>query len=151
MMRVTTIAIDPDMKKKIVALIDTSIFTSFFEGDRFVDELFKPDQLDKVSYAVSPIVLQELLLAGDPFASQEQLQELFKSFEVIPVDLFSSQDMIAKVRNLRNRIAHGNNFLLLSSALKCDYLISYDNELSDLASQFEIATLTPEAFIKEVL
>lgn len=138
-------------EKKILAFLDTNIFAYLFRNEKRLNRLFEKDVLEKVKYVVNPIVIQELFLAGDSFAPKDELEKLTEQFEVIPVDIIRSEILLKKVRNLRNRVAHSNDLLILGSAQNCDYLISYDKALTQFGKELEIPILTPEEFLNEVV
>ena len=135
---------------KILALIDSNVFIFLFRNERNIENLFEKTVLEKVKYVVSPIVLQELFLAGDSYIPREKLEEISKQFEVIPVDIIKSEDLLKKVRRLRNKIAHSNDLMILGSAQNCDFLISYDIKIAQFGKELGIQVVTPEEFLSEV-
>ncbi|MFC1750544.1 type II toxin-antitoxin system VapC family toxin [Pseudomonadota bacterium] len=137
--------------KKKSALLDSNVFIYLFRNERNLERLFSPKILSKVKYVISPIVLQELLLAGDSFIPRDKLEEISEQFEVVPVDVIKSEALLKNVRKLRNRVAHSNDLMILGSAQNCDYLVSYDKLLARFGEELNIPVVTPDEFLNEVL
>ena len=126
--------------------LDTTVILDFLKGDPSLKDIFSPKIMNKVSYAINPIVLQEILLSGRA-ASKMSLDEFTKDFEVIPVDIIKSEEFLERIRSLRNRIAHANDLLILGSAQSCDYLVTTDRTLQQLGNVATVKVITPEEFL----
>jgi len=64
------------------------------------------------------------------------------------VDLYSPETQ-AELRELRNRIMHPNDVLILAGARSCDVLLTYDSELLGVENA-AVRSETPEAFLDEL-
>jgi predicted nucleic acid-binding protein len=98
-----------------------------------------------VTYAINPVVLQELLLVILTAADSSTLDELTKRMEVLPVDSSTVEESLKSVRELRNRTIHANELLILGSAQSCDYLVTMDRDLQQIAGRatMKAIVLTP--------
>ncbi len=67
-------------------------------------------------------------------------------FEILPLDVGRSQELLRQAKSLRNHIAHSSDFLVAVSATDCDYLITYDNALKELIEGDRPQFVTPEQF-----
>lgn len=136
--------------KKPKAFLDTNVLIIYLRGERNLSGLFAPEVMERFQYAISPIVLQELFLAAEAARYGDDLDRLVSRLEVIPVEVVKSEELLARTRNLRNQIAHANDFLILGSAQNCDYLLTYDRELHRLGEHASVQVLTPEDFLRKL-
>jgi hypothetical protein len=90
-------------------------------------------------------VLQELLLTAD-LAGQPEFERIRDYLRVLPVDFSKAEALLPTIRDLRNRIVHSNDVLILSSADECDFLVTKDLLLKSVARTGTPRILTPEEF-----
>jgi hypothetical protein len=77
------------------------------------------------------LFFRELLLAADA-AGRPEFERIRDHLRVLPVDYAKAETLLSKVRSLRNRLAHSNDILILSSADACaDLLVSADDANSE--------------------
>ena len=60
------------------------------------------------------------------------------------MDLEKAEAMLPRVRALRNRLAHTNDILILSSADECDFLVTRDTHLKNFVAAGKPQVVTPE-------
>jgi predicted nucleic acid-binding protein len=135
-------------RKRLRAFLDSNVLLAAIRGEQGARRLFSPEAEQYATYVVNPVVLQELLLASAAAEGKVDLDELTKHFEVISADVLSDPGVLAYVRQLRNRVAHTNDLLILGSARTCDILLTYDQGLLTLGDFAEVATATPEQFLE---
>ena len=137
-------------KTKIKVLLDTNVIVSYLQGKPELANLFSPEIEASVQYAINPVVLQELLLVGSPFPEGIDIDQLSKKFEMLPVDATSSEEILARIKSLRSKIAHANSLLILASGKNCDYILSYDVNMHDLSLAADVKVLDPEEFLAQM-
>jgi predicted nucleic acid-binding protein len=123
------------------------VILQYIQGQPKLRLPFSPDVLKQARFAVSPVVLQELLLAG---SSEDKLEALTPHLEIIGPDLSTESSILARIRNVRNRSVHTNDVLILETAQRCDVLLTNDQELLRLGNDADIAAMTPEAFLDQL-
>jgi len=135
------------MDKKRVFL-DTNVLLKYLR-DGTPESLFAPATLERVTYVINPVVMQELLLANARHDSYSKWQPLADQCEVISIDasLFDS-DAVKRLLTLRNRAVHSSDFLIMASAATsdCEYLLSYDHDILTADAETPYSTMTPDDF-----
>jgi hypothetical protein len=63
------------------------------------------------------------------------------------VDLAKAEALLPHFRALRNRLAHSNDILILSSADECDFLVTRDKRLKSLVTAARPQVMTPEELV----
>lgn len=136
--------------RKIRAFLDTNVVLEYLRGKVELQSLFSEDVRQRAAFAINAIVLQELLLAGDR-AEGVDLTRVVPYLEVVGagVDL-SSPEVIAELQQLRNRLVHANDVLILAGARSCDVLLTYDRDLLDAGPAAAVRSETPEEFLEEL-
>jgi predicted nucleic acid-binding protein len=129
-----------------LVFLDTNVIVGYIRGDPAAVQLFSAEADGRIRVAVNPIVLQELLLAADG-ASRPEFEQIRDHLRVLPIDLAKAEALIPRARALRNRVAHPNDILILSSADECDFLVTSDVRLKDLATAEKPQVVTPEEFV----
>jgi predicted nucleic acid-binding protein len=129
-----------------LVFLDTDVIVGYLRGDRSAAELFSAEAEGRIGFAVNPIVLQELLLAGDA-AGRPEFENFRDHLHVLPLNIEKAEALVAKVRALRNRLAHPNEILIFSSAEQCDYLVTRDADFKRLATTDKPEVVTPEELI----
>lgn len=132
----------PSPKRPLVFL-DTNVIIGYLRGDPAATQLFSAEASGRIRFAVNPIVLQELLLAADA-AGRPEFQRIRDHLRVLPVDFAKAEALLPRVRALRNRLAHSNDILILSSADECDFLVTSDVLLKNLVTAEKPRVVTPE-------
>jgi predicted nucleic acid-binding protein len=135
----------PDAKQPLVFL-DTNVIIGYIRGDPTAVQLFSAESAGRIRVAVNAIVLQELLLAVDG-ASRPEFEQIRDHLRVLPIDLAKAEALIPRARALRNRVAHPNEILILSSAADCDFLVTNDALLKNLVTSDRPRVVTPEELV----
>jgi predicted nucleic acid-binding protein len=135
----------PDRKRPLVFL-DTNVIIGYLRGDPSVAQLFSAEAGGRIRFAVNPIVLQELLLAADA-AGRPEFDRIRDHLRVLPLDFAKAEALLPQVRALRNRLAHSNDILILSSAGECDFLVTRDELLKTLVTAGRPQVVTPEELV----
>ena len=116
-----------------LVFLDTSVIIGYLRGESSALNLFSAEADGRIHFAVNSIVLQELLLVADA-AARPGLERVSDHFKVLPVDFAKAEALIPRARALRNRLAHANDVLILSSARECDFLVSSDDRWKGLVT-----------------
>lgn len=135
----------PDSKRPLVFL-DTNVIIGYLRGDRPAAKLFSAEATGRIRFAVNAIVLQELLLAADA-AGRPEFERIRDHLRVLPVDFAKAEALLPRVRALRNRLAHSNDLLILSSADQCDFLVTSDADFKSLVTEEKPRVVTPEELV----
>ena len=130
-----------------LVFLDTNVILGYLHGDTQVVELFSAEATGRIRFAVNPIVLQELLLVADA-ASLPEFEQIRDHRQLLPVNFAKAEALLPRVRALRNRLVHSNDILILSSAEQCDFLVTNDGSLMNLAVAEELRVVTPEQLVK---
>jgi predicted nucleic acid-binding protein len=139
----------PDTKRPLVFL-DTNVIIEYLRGDPSTAQLFSAEATGRIRLAVNPIVLQELLLASDG-AGRPEFQKIRDHLRVLPVDFAKAEALLPRIRSLRNRVAHSNDILILSSADQCDFLVTSDADFKNLVTAEKPQVVTPEELVAQLL
>ena len=131
-----------------LVFLDTTVIIGYLRGDKAAVELFSEEAAGRVRLAVNAIVFQELLLAADA-AARPEFQEIRDRLSVLPMDLVKAEALLPRVRAIRNRLAHPNDILILSSADECDFLVTTDSDFKNFAAD-KPKVVTPEELIEHL-
>jgi predicted nucleic acid-binding protein len=126
--------------------LDTSVIIGYVQGDVAAAQLFSAEGDGRIRLAVNPIVLQELLLAGDA-AARPEFEEIRDHWRVLPVDFAKAEALLPRARTLRNWLAHSNDILIVSSADQCDFLVTRNVLLKNLVTAARPQVVTPEELV----
>lgn len=137
--------------RKIRAFLDTDVLLEYIRGKSELRHLFSEEVRERAAFAINAIVLQELLLARDNTAGGLDLTTVVPYLEVVGagVDLASPETQ-AELRELRSRVMHANDVLILAGARSCDVLLTYDSDLLEVGNGAAVRSETPEAFLEEL-
>ncbi|MBD2168936.1 PIN domain-containing protein [Calothrix membranacea FACHB-236] len=135
--------------RRPLAFLDTNVVAAYLRGELPSSHLFSGEVLGKVNLAINPIVLQELFFLAETRNHPEMLKELQEEVSVLPLNLEKAEEYLKQASNLRNRIAHSNDILILSSAAECDYLVTYDQALRSLTTS-KPQVVTPEQLLSQL-
>lgn len=138
---------------KPLAFLDTNVLASYLRGESPSSQLFSSEISDRVHFAINPIVLQELLSLSEIRKHPEMLEEIQQEVSIVPLNLEKADEYLRQAANLRNRIAHSNDILILSSAADCDYLVTYDKALINVINSLSHSrpkVVTPEQLIAQI-
>jgi predicted nucleic acid-binding protein len=130
-------------RERPLVFLDTNVIIGYLQGDPSAAQLFSAEADGRIRFAVNPIVLQELLLAADA-ADRPEFERIRDHLRVLPVDFAKAEALLPRVRALRNRLAHPNDILILSSADECDFLVTRDALLKSLVIAGKPQVVTPE-------
>lgn len=133
-------------RKRPLVFLDTNVIVGYLRGEPSALQLFSAEAEGRVRFAVNPIVLQELLLAADA-ADRPAFERIRDHLRVLPVDFAKAEALLPRVRALRNRLAHSNDILILSSAVECDFFVTRDALLKALVTAGKPQVVTPEELI----
>lgn len=129
-----------------LVFLDTNVIVGYLRGEAAAARLFAAEADGRIRFAVNPIILQELLLAADA-AGDPAFERVRDHLRVLPVDYAKAELLLESVRALRNRIAHSNDILILSSADDCDFLVTRDAGIKTLAIAEKPQVVTPEELV----
>ncbi len=132
-----------------LVFLDTNVIAAYLRGESPSSHLFSKEVLAKVRLAINPIVLQELLFSPEAHQYPQMLNEIQEEVSILPVNLEKTEEYLKDATNLRNRLAHSNDVLILSSAAECDYLVTYDQALMSLSNS-KTQVVTPEQLISQL-
>jgi predicted nucleic acid-binding protein len=137
--------------RKIRAFLDTEVLLEYIRGKVELKSLFSDEVRERAAFAINAIVLQELLLARDKADGGVDLTQVVPYLEVVGagVDLYSPE-AVAELYQLRNRLVHANDVLILAGARSCDVLLTYDRDLLDAGPAAAVRSETPEEFLEEL-
>jgi predicted nucleic acid-binding protein len=137
--------------RKIRAFLDTNVLLEYLRGKVELQALFSEDVRQRAAFAINAIVLQELLLAGDRPEGGVDLTRVVPYLEVVGAGVeLSSPEVIAELQQLRNRLVHANDVLILAGARSCDVLLTYDRDLLNAGPAAAVRSETPEEFLEEL-
>ncbi|MCU1259062.1 MAG: domain nuclease [Bryobacterales bacterium] len=129
-----------------LVFLDTNVIIGYLRGDPSAAKLFSAEAAGRIRFAVNPIVLQELLLAADA-AGGPEFERIRDHLRVLPVDFAKAEALLPRVRALRDRLAHANDILILSSADQCDFLVTANVLLKNLVTAEKPQVVTPEELV----
>ena len=138
---------------KPLVFLDTNVVASYLRGELPSSDLFSHEIAEKVNLAINPIVLQELLFLEETIKHPEVFHEIQQEVRLLPLNLERTDEYLKQADNLRSKIAHSNDILILSSASDCDYFVTYDKVLKNTLSSFSTSkakVVTPEQLISQL-
>lgn len=135
--------------KRPLVFLDTNVLMHYLRGHSPESQLLSDPMRRRFRFAVNPVVLSELLLAGDAQSHAEKLENLQKSLSILPINQTELLMLSDKLREVRNKAVHSNDLLIYSSAADCDYLVTQDKGFEDLADSEKPVILTPEQFLQQ--
>jgi predicted nucleic acid-binding protein len=124
-----------------LVFVDTNVILGYLQGDPSAAQLFSAEESGRIRFAVNPIVLQELLLAGA--GDRPELNGIIDHLRLLPVEIAKAEALLPRARALRNRLAHANDILIVSSADDCDFLVTNDVFLKNLVTSSKPWVVTP--------
>ncbi len=130
-------------RKRPLVFLDSSVILAYLQGDSSAAQLFSAEAQGRIRFAVNSIVLQELILTAD-LGRHPEFERIREHLRVLPINFSKAEALIPGIRNLRNRIVHSNDILILSSADECDFLVTNDRLLMSMAGNEKPRILTPE-------
>jgi predicted nucleic acid-binding protein len=139
---------DPGREQPLVFL-DTSVILAYLSGDSSAGQLFSADESGRIRLAINSIVLQELLLGADA-ANKPAFERIRDHLRVLPLDPAKAEALISRIRDLRNRVVHSNDVLILSSACECDFLVTSDRHMKELVTGDKPKVVTPEELASQL-
>ena len=137
-------------RERPLVFLDTNVIIGYLQGDPSATQLFSAEADGRIRFAVNPIVLQELLLASDA-PGRPEFERIIDHLQVLPVDIAKAEALLPRVRALRNRMAHPNDILIVSSADECDFLVTSDPLLKKLVIAGKPQVVTPEELATHLL
>lgn len=146
----------PDPARKSTAFLDTNTIASFLQHSGAAAHLFDDYITKRVQFAISPVILQELMILINSRLRTIDENEFTKfasnnNITIIQPKFSNNESIIKQLNVLRNISAHSNDVLIASSALECDYLVTEDVELRKLIEGRDRPIVaTPDQFIEAV-
>ena len=141
----------PDNKPSV--FLDTNVVASYLTGEPSSSQLFSSEILGRIHAAVNPTVMQELLLLSEVREHPDMLDEIEQELSILPLNLDKADEYLKQATSLRNRIAHSNDILILSSASDCDYLVTYDLALGETLTNISTSktkVVTPDQLVSQL-
>ena len=141
-----------EFNSKPLVFLDTNVVASYLRGEPHSSQLFSDEMVSKVRLAIDPIVLQALSFLDETRAHPEVLDEIQQDVRLLPLNLEKAEEYLNPAINLRDRVAHSNDVLILSSASDCDYFVTYDKALGNtltLLPSKKPKAVTPEQLISQ--
>lgn len=132
-------------RKRPLVFLDSNVIIDYLLGEPSTVQLFSAEAEGRVRFAINPIVLQELLLAGD--AARPEFEQISDHLRVLPVNYAKAEALLPRVRALGDHLPHPNDILVLSSAIECDFLVTRDARLKTLVTTEKPQVVTPEEFV----
>ena len=132
-------------ERKPLVFLDSNVIIAYLQGEPSAAQLFSAEADGLIRFAINPIVLQELLIAADA-AGRPEFERIRDHLRVLAIDFERAEALLPRVRTLRNRLAHSNDILILSSAAECDFLVTRDTLLKSLVTTDKPQVVTPEEF-----
>lgn len=135
--------------ERATAFVDASVIAAYLAGQEAPAHLFNDGYRDRVRFAVDPVVMQEVLSLPQVQASPKLLENVRDrlGFELLPLNVDRSEQLLRRAKALRNRVAHSSDLLVAASAADCDYLITYDSTFRELLADTRTRVVTPEDFL----
>ncbi len=138
------------MPRKVRAFLDANVLLEYIRGKAELQRLFSREVRDRAAFAINGVVLQELLLARDDLPGGRDLTTVVPYLEVLDAGVDLSPETVAELRQLRNRVMHTNDVLILAGARSCDVLLTYDRQLLSAGAAAAVRSETPEEFLEEL-
>jgi predicted nucleic acid-binding protein len=137
--------------RKIRAFLSTDVLLEYIRGKAGLQRLFSDEVRERAAFAINAIVLQELLLSRGGANDEIDLTKVMPYLEVVGAGVdFSLPEILEEIRELRDRMLHVNDMLILAGARSCDVLLTYDRGLLDAGKFVAVRSETPEAFLDEL-
>jgi predicted nucleic acid-binding protein len=136
--------------KQLKVFLDSSVLIEALKGRPGAIALFRRKPERDISYVVSPVVIQELLLVHTATNYKSDPDELLQHVHVLNIETPVSPEVLTNIRQVRNRLAHTNDLLILDSARDCDLFLTYDADLLSLGNASGVAAKIPEDFLEEL-
>jgi predicted nucleic acid-binding protein len=128
-----------------LVFVDTNVIIDYLHGEPAARQLFSAEAQGRARLAINPIVLQELLLTAD--AAKVKFKRIRDHLRILPLDIGKAEALLERLGALRNRAAHSNDFLIMSSADECDFLVTRDERLKNLVTNDKPQVITPEELV----
>jgi len=135
---------------KIRAFLDTNVLLEYLRGKPELQALFTPQVEERVTFAVNPVVLQELMLASGAAERHIDFATIASHLQVLAAEAFTSPETVDRLRQARNYAAHANDLMILASSRHCDVLLTYERKLRELGKSAEVEAETPEEFLEDL-
>lgn len=139
-----------DSAKLPTAFLDSSVVVHMLRGSKPSVYLLDEEVLRKTRLAMNSVVLQEVFFLAEVQQKPSVLNDLQDKLTILPVDFSRSAAILERNKELRNRLAHSNDILILGSAAECNYLVTYDQAFSQVNPIEKLKILTPEQFFAEL-
>jgi predicted nucleic acid-binding protein len=135
---------------KIKVFLDTNVLIKMLSGRKELLQLLSKEVLSKVTYVTSPIAFQELLLFAERATEKMDWGVLQEHVKLLPIDSEKVDSVLKdRLRMFRNLAIHSNDILLVGTAesARCDYLLTYDQDLIRVVDKRILVAVTPETFL----
>jgi predicted nucleic acid-binding protein len=133
------------------AFLDTSVIIAYLRNDAQARHLFDSDVLQHIQYVINPVVLQELFLNAERAPEAVELMgRLKEDGDLLLSNTTTLNSMAKSINQLRNRVAHSNDLMILEAASDCDFLVTSDRDLLSIKTSFSFEALSPGDFLKRI-
>lgn len=142
-----------NLNNKPLVFLDTNVLSSYLRGESPSSHLFSREIIDQVHLAINSIVFQELLFMAETRQHPEIIEDIQHNLRILPLNIEKAEEYLSQTTNLRDRIFHSNDILILSSAADCDYFVTYDKALIKMlnsSSHDRPQVVTPEQLLSQL-
>lgn len=142
---------------RLKVFLDTSVLLAYFLGEPAAQKFFAPEIIKRVQYIITPLVLQELLLAFEKLGEKENAEEISKllskylTIKPLDIDSVRSREQISQLGNRITRAVHANDLLNIQVAeTTADYFLTQDKVLLGFKEVGSVEIISPEQFFNLV-
>lgn len=134
---------------KPTVFLDTTALMQYLRGGSAGSRLLSSPMLKRFHFAVNPVVLSEVLLASDINGYAKKLEKIQESVDILPINDAELRQLSDKLYLVHDRGLHTNEFLIYSSAVDCDYLVTEDDGFRNLADSEKPVILNTAEFLDQ--
>jgi predicted nucleic acid-binding protein len=140
-----------------LAFLDTDIVLGYLRGEPSAVQLFSAESEGRIRFAISPIVLGELILTTDA-AAKPELDRILDHLNVLPIDYAKAKSLAAEASRAldkmpnggqapRNRLPHPSDIIIASGIGDSDFLVTSNSLLKDLVAGAKPQVVTLEELV----
>ncbi|MGA2589430.1 MAG: PIN domain-containing protein [Bryobacteraceae bacterium] len=140
-----------------LAFLDTNVILDYLRGEPLAVQLFSAELDGRVRFAISPIVLGELILTTEE-AVKPELNRVLGQLKILPIDYARAEALTAEIARTmetpngqaRTRAPHPSDIVNASSLGDCDFLVTSNRRLKDLVAGDKPQVVTPEELVSRL-
>jgi predicted nucleic acid-binding protein len=136
--------------KQVSVFLDASVLLDYLRGSAAGAHLFDPEIIARARYSIDPTVLREILLLADASERSKLLELIKERISLLSIKPDKISQTLRRIKDLRNRIAHSDDVMILASASDCDYLVTADLELLQLQQGSRPEVVTVDQFLERL-